>query len=631
MKKNADHLQNLFNKAVEDGRRRDYPAAVKKLKTVLSSTDAVPEALLYLGRAYHALGSFDEAVISLRMYISRLPKSDAGFFYLGRTYLAMKKYGRASSCFSETLRLNPDFAPAHAYYGYAMLRRRMPAEAVKALEHAVSLDPDNSSIYSMYINSIYVSSVKEFRDENFDAAVQGFLFLEEAGYSTITTSLYIGLGFKELGNYADAAAFLETASEASPDDTLIKNLLSETYIRCSRVDDALNLLGSYMSQNEVKDFLNEIGNAEENFAAAYWQKQDFRKALHFAIAALKQNRTSGMHLLAGECLTNLGRLEDAYNHYCRAGDIDKQAVEPDYGKSVILWLQGEYTGMLKILDKIKRNRPEDDFAAYYSPLCKYRLSYPAEEWTADIEQQLKKNTDQWLLTALGFSLRASGEPAKAERTYRRAVKLKPEHHEAWEGLLTVLTETGEDGRLMTALKQYLAKFPADSERRENYIVLLIDNEKYKPAAAEIRVQVAGRKATTRQLSLLAYCYRMSGGYRDAVIVYRQLLQEDPYNERILKLLLFCMRKSGNDAGTIPLMKAAVEAFKKPSLDLMLAYGTSLYHNKLDEDALNIFQKCIYEGFADWRVFRNMGIIYKKKGLKDWSAMYFKKSEELKKK
>ncbi|MBI9105565.1 MAG: tetratricopeptide repeat protein [Spirochaetales bacterium] len=622
------YLENLINKAVEDGRRRDYVSAIKKLKTVLNVSDEYPSALLYLGRACHGLGRWDEAVMTFRMYITRMPKSNAGFFYLGRTYLAMKKYSRASSCFSEAVKLNPKFAPAHAYFGYSLLRKNMTAEAVASLENAVGLEPENGRIYSMYINSVLILSIKQFRRENFDSAVQGFLFLEEAGYSSITTILYIGLGLKELGNYTQAADYLQRAVDASPDDDLIKNFLAETFIRCSRVDDALNLLGSYLSPDEVKTFLNEIENAEENFAVSCWQKQDYQKALHFAIVSLKANRTSKMHLLAGECLKFLGRFDDSYNHFCRAGEIDKKAVEPDYGKAVILWLEKKYSNMIKLLVTIISKNPEDDFASYYMPLCKFRLEYPCSEWKTDIEVQLKKGEDPWLLTALGFSYISTGNYAKSEKIFRQALKQNRSHREAWKGLFSALRTFPEQKKLMTALKQYALEFPHDSERREELITLLIRHENFKAAAIEIMSVTAENAPDTKALHRLAYCHRKAGNYRDAIIIYRQLLNSDPYNEKYLKLLLFCMRKSDNDIGTLPLMEAAIDFFKKPSLDLMLVYGAALYRNNRDEEALNIFQKCIFEGYKDWRVFRNMGIIYKNKGMKEWSEMYMKKSKEL---
>jgi hypothetical protein len=91
-----------------------------------------------------------------------------------------------------------------------------------------------------------------------------------------------------------------------------------------------------------------------------------------------------------------------------------------------------------------------------------------------------------------------------------------------------------------------------------------------------------------------------------------------------------MREDGKDAETISLLRAAVDAFEKPSLELLLVYGVTLYRNKMAEEALGVFQSCIYKGYKDYRIFNNMSVIYQKKGMSDWSEMYKKKSEELKK-
>ena len=55
-------LQEIYNSAIEAGQNRDYHSAVKLLTHVVSQTDGFPQALLYLGRSYHALGQFDKAV-----------------------------------------------------------------------------------------------------------------------------------------------------------------------------------------------------------------------------------------------------------------------------------------------------------------------------------------------------------------------------------------------------------------------------------------------------------------------------------------------------------------------------------------------------------------------------------------
>ena len=62
-------LNDLFDSALKAGRERDYPKAIEFLQEILCKTDRIPDALLYLGRSYHALGDFNRAVQALQFYL----------------------------------------------------------------------------------------------------------------------------------------------------------------------------------------------------------------------------------------------------------------------------------------------------------------------------------------------------------------------------------------------------------------------------------------------------------------------------------------------------------------------------------------------------------------------------------
>ena len=620
----------LLQNAIDDGRARNYDAAVRKLKKLLEKTDEYDEALLYLGRAYHEMGNFNEAIISFRYYIGRAPKSSAGYFYLGRTYIAGGLFSRAASCFSESLRLKKDFAPSLAYMGYALMRTGALHKSVDYLKEAVKRAPEDKKIYTMYINSLFFMSLKEFRDENFNAALNGLLFIEKAGFISITTKLYIGIILKEMQNFREAVSYIEDALEFSPDDVLIKNILAELYMRNADMEKAFTLLKSYMNENQIKSFIDRIEDSERDLAVSFWNKKDYQPAFHFATASLKKKRTSEMHLLAGECLKELGRLDDAYNHYCRAHGFDKNSIEPLYGQAVILWLKDEYSGMLDCIAKIERINSEDDFAVYYRVLCSSRLGIPFSEWKDILKNISGYDNDPWLLSAAGYGEALEKNYSSSAKYLRKSLKIDNSRRETWLMLIDVLEKDNTETPLMTALKQYLKLFSEDTQKRELYSELLYKNERFAAAADEYRLLMSSENADFKYLFRYAYCCRKAGRYGEASITYRQILTMDPYNEKYLKMLLYCMRKDGKDSKTIPLLRQAVIAFTKPSVDLLLVYGTTLYRNGFDEEALSVFQNCIYNGYKDWRVFRNMGIIYRKKGLEEWSEMYFKKAEKLKK-
>ena len=623
-------IEQLIDSAIEDGRNRNYSSAVRKLKKALTLSDDYPRALLYLGRAYHALGCPDEAVIAFRMYISGNPESGAGYFFLGRTYLLMKRFRRASACFREAAEASPDFCPAHVYYGYSRLRIGDTEKALTEMQKAVELEPDNEKIYNMYLNTVLAYSVKKFRDEDAETALQGFQFLEKTGVTGVTTCIYTGLLYKSMEMYDEAARYIGEAVRLSPDDNILKNLLAEIYIKNARLDDAVELLGSYMSESECSSFLDSLENSAEIFAESFWQRGDYRNALHFALVSLKGKRTAAMHLLAGECLMNEGRLDDAWNHYARAGKIDRNIQEPRYGQAVICWLRKDYRAMLEITDTIDRINPEDGFAAYYGPLCRYRLGMPEAQWLPQMKKLLKKEQDPWLLTAVAYGSINENDYDSAEKYYRKAIKLDAEHREAWKGLIRIIRTEGNNAGLEKELKKYLGLFPDDRKIRKNLAAVLIKEEKYRKAVDELRILASDPEADNGVLKRLAFCYRKNGQFGDAGIIYRQLLREDPYNEKLLKILLYCMRRNGEEENTIPLLREAVKAFGREAGELMLVLGTTLYRSGRTEEAMNIFQKCIYEGRADWRVYRNMSIIYRKKGLSDWAEMYRKKYEASKK-
>ena len=70
----------LFAKALEAGRGRDYRTAADLLAEVVSGSDRHPQALLYLGRAYQALGEIPRAAHALEFYLKTVARLDSGPF-----------------------------------------------------------------------------------------------------------------------------------------------------------------------------------------------------------------------------------------------------------------------------------------------------------------------------------------------------------------------------------------------------------------------------------------------------------------------------------------------------------------------------------------------------------------------
>ena len=91
------NYRELFREALEAGERRNYGRAARLLTHLVSHTDEFPQAILYLGRSYHALGRYDRAVLALEHFLKLYPGSEAGHFFLGRSYLALGYLHRAAA------------------------------------------------------------------------------------------------------------------------------------------------------------------------------------------------------------------------------------------------------------------------------------------------------------------------------------------------------------------------------------------------------------------------------------------------------------------------------------------------------------------------------------------------------
>jgi TolA-binding protein len=70
--------KQLYEQALEAGRLRDYPRAAALLQELLVRTDGFPDALLLLGRSFHALGDYARAAQVLQLYLNANPDSAPG-------------------------------------------------------------------------------------------------------------------------------------------------------------------------------------------------------------------------------------------------------------------------------------------------------------------------------------------------------------------------------------------------------------------------------------------------------------------------------------------------------------------------------------------------------------------------
>ena len=618
----------LYKKAIIAGKNRNYKKAVTNLLELISETDKYPEAYLYLGRSYHALGKYEESIRALRYYINSVPESSAGYFFLGRSYIACKMYKFAVFHLKKALILFPDSSQILSYLAMGYLRLKRTDLALEYLEKAVELEPDNKTIYSGYLNSLFMQAVKTFHRGDFNLSRQMFQFVWDKGNRGILINLYLASIEKNSGNFDTALFHYNEAVKISPNDSLLLFRRAAMLYFTGKKEKAVQELTRLNIMQNAESFSWNNENINRFLAINYFQQKQFRQAVFYGIQFLhKDNSDIDIHLLAGESYRELGEWIKAKNHFQRAVELDRTKVESRYGLAVVYWQEGKWEEMLKVLNIIERYNPGNNISSYYTVLCKCKLNYPPSETIKALQMEIKKsNPDPFLFTAIGEQFIKDDYEDFSEKWFKKAIVLDPKHESAYSGLIKVYSLLKMKTKLSKSFKNYLEKYPDNRTIRGDYIQHLFNIENYAPAAVEIEKHLLYKKDDSKYQRLLAISYRKSKKYKEAVIVYKKLLRENPKNTNFLESLVFCLDKWGKRTTAVLLLKNSF-SFIKPSLELLLIYGVLLYREGDTKNALKSFRSVLDISPKDWRAHKNIGLAYKKQGMDAFAEKYLRNSEK----
>jgi tetratricopeptide (TPR) repeat protein len=625
--------KELFEKALESGRKRDYRRAAELLENLMSETDDFPIALLYLGRSYHALGDYDNAILHLKLFVQRVPGESAGYFFLGRTYLSLGFSRRSIVYFKKALELRPHEPSVLGLLGIAYLKTKRPELASKVLGEALELEEENRKLQVAYLNALSVHAVKEFYSGDLDLARQMFEFLLDQGNDPLFARVYLSMIAKELEDYDTALYQCEQALKLSPKDPLLRFRRAAMLYFTGDKDRAFEELHKLRAVfPDLQTSVFEGDGINKHLALQHFQQGDYRQTVHYGFQVLKSGRADPvMHMLVGESYRNLGEIEKAKNHFTRAIEKDRRALEPRFGLSMILWEQEKYEEMLKELDRIRAIDPDNPTSRYYAVLCICKLGYAPEQTIPLVQEEIRNSgPDPYLFTELGIQYVRGGLAELADKWFKKALLLKPEHREAYTCLLELYTETGNEKEALGVYRDYLQIYPDDTQVRKSFITLLVKREEFTQVIDQIMKFMPYSKGDEQIKRLLALSLRRTRQYTQAAVLYKDLLIQDAENVEFIKSLTYCYLKSGRQDYARQFVQKAAEHIKNCAT-LFLISGVLLYKNDEFEDALSAFRRAADIAPDDWRAYQNIGHIYKKQGMNSMAQKFISRAEKYRKK
>ncbi len=628
--KNQNQIYARIRSAIREGKNRNYHKTIKILTSLADKAEEYPEILLYLGRSYHAIGNIPNAIRLLQFYIKLKPKCSAGHFFLGRSYFSNSQYREAIYHLKHSIELNPHFPFVHGLLGLTYLKLKRYDFAISHFRDAARLAPNDRRFLNGYYNAVLLFAIKLFYMGEFQNSVNFFLEVLERDPNHLTANLFLSMIFREMKKYEFALFHINKVIKYSPEDPKLRLTKAGILLASGNRRDAISEL------KLVSRYFNSDGNipGEEYelnklLANIFFKEGNYRKAILYGNKLLKSNYNQPMiHALVGEAYRNLGEYEKSKNHYLRALDSRRDVIEFRYGLLISLWQLNDYTNAYRELKKILTINPDDELARYYYALLVPRISENHRENIRLLQEQIRKlGPDIHLMFSLGEEYIQVGLADLAEGWFLKCLRIDSRNGEAYKYLIETYRILGRTESMIETYEKYLGIYSDDLSLRKEFIKVLLREKYFAKASDNILMALSYEPRNTKLKEALAFTYKNTKRYSEALIIYYELLKAMPDNIEYLINAAICMIKEGNIEKTVATLEKAVKYFKGDiSLKKLLAY---CYYRREDyERATSIYREILGNSANDWQAYQGLANIYKKMGNMDFFERFSKKAEEI---
>ncbi|MGA2546910.1 MAG: tetratricopeptide repeat protein [Rectinemataceae bacterium] len=613
--------RKLLEAAIKAGEARDYRKAAEFLNLLLARTDSLPEAFLFLGRAYYALGEHGRAIEAFRRFLREGGDAAAGLFFLGRSYLACGRASEAARCLRKSAETDSGKAPTWAFLGAALLKLRRTKAAVDCLERAIALAPQDKRIYRGYLNALYARGVRLLARGDADMARQVLGFAIANGLDGAAIRLWRAKALRECGNIPEAIRDCEAALAAAPGDPSIRWVRAGLLLASGRGPEALHEFEAIRARHpDLPAFPADDKSLARLRASVAFREGRYKEAVSDCMPLLRADpKDAALRSIAAESLRALGELERSRDHWMRAIEAAPKESEFRLGLSLVLYDLGDYEASLKAAERARRLGAEASEVDYYAALCRSRLGEDPARLIPLLQSLLRsRSVDPRLMFALGEALYRSGRPDLASGWFEKVLSLVPDHELSLLYRISVAESLESEADRDEAYAAYLEAYPDNSKLRREYVNSLSARGDWAGAAAQLELGIPYGEMGERSRRLLAVSYRNAGRYREAAVAYRDLLREEPSSGDLLVGLAYCLDHEGQTDYALALLEKAPKAAKARA-DTWLFQAALYVRGGKFEAAVQALRAAIDRERGNERAWRNLSALYRKQGLSELAA------------
>jgi tetratricopeptide (TPR) repeat protein len=623
-------VKQLYEQALEAGRRRDYPQAVRLLQELLVRTDQYPDALLLLGRSYHALADYTRAVQVLQLYLNANPGSAPGHFFAGRSCLALGLPELAARYLKRSVELEPGFPPALGLLALAVLKAGKPALAVGLFEQALKQDPRNPRLSNGYQNARLTLAIRLYRHRRYREALSLFEGLQRERPDSLVVHLYLAGIHRGQGDLARSLEQWADAVRLAPEDAALRLQKAAVHLQRGETRDALQELGEGFRRLGARaPAVSDPLELARLAMMVLFRNRRYRQSLEYARTLLRASyRDVQAHAIMAECFAALREPLKAANHYRRALEVEPARLELSYGLAAALWEAGRYPELCRLTARIDQLNPDDGYAAYYRALCRPLLGEDFKATIPALQEQIRRHgPDTALMCALGREYLRADLAELARGWLERTLKADGDNEQALLARIEAERRLADAERLLVACAEYLRLYPQDAQVRREYAELLFERKEYERAAGQIEQLLPRHPRHAGLRRMLARSYRGCRRNAEAVLLFRDLLREKPSSEELLRELALALAASGSQPSAVALVRKATQAFpNRPGLHVLLG---GLYLKTRDlERAAQTLRQAVAAFPSDWRLARSLGLVYRRQGNSAFAERFLQRASAL---
>jgi predicted Zn-dependent protease len=228
--------------------------------------------------------------------------------------------------------------------------------------------------------------------------------------------------------------------------------------------------------------------------------------------------------------------------------------------------------------------------------------------------------------ALGERYLKIGLIDEALRWFDKTISLHSEHERAFLGniagweVFVHEKQKKSSAKLKQSYIDYLNKWKDNRNIRREYALFLIHICEFDQALQELKILLVYEPGNHSLRRVLAYIYRKTDQYRDAALILKGLLKENPKDKQLLLEFAGCLERAGSVHFASNVLEKALLVFKNKA-DIYLALGMLYYRNKNIEKSFDMLRESAAKDTKNPKPYEWMAAIAKQNGDNQGSAQY----------